>query len=55
MSSEPLDLHQVQPPRPVAADEVSDIPEPERQARLLAALRAFLELPPRTRDQEPEG
>jgi hypothetical protein len=47
---ERLHLDQVQPPRP-AGDQLS--PE-ERHARLLAALRALLELPP-TRDREPEG
>jgi hypothetical protein len=44
----------VQPPRPISGDEVGDLPEPERHARLLAALRALLELPA-TWDQESEG
>jgi hypothetical protein len=58
MSTDPtpaLDLNQPQPPVRPRGDCVGDIPEPKRHARLLAALRALLELPARTRHDEPEG
>jgi hypothetical protein len=51
----PLQLDQVQPPVRPRADGINNLSEEERHARLLAALRALLELPPTTRDREPEG
>jgi hypothetical protein len=51
----PLYLDQVQPPVRPRADGISDLSEEERHARLLAALRALLELPSRTQDREPEA
>jgi hypothetical protein len=51
----PLDLDQDQPPVRPGGDEVRDLAEPERHARLLSALRALLELPPTTQDREAEA